>query len=157
MSMAASVHLMTGSVKRLLWKTIMNTQSAAGSFAILAWLTLSASTPGQGIELSRSKLGAGGGVSAGDDWTLTGTIGQADAGTLDGGDLQLSGGFWFPQSAGDCNADGSVNLFDYQAFAECVTGPGGSLPEASCACFDADVDRDVDFADFGSLQTGFGP
>jgi pectate lyase len=37
---------------------------------------------------------AGGGTSAGGDFSLTGTIGQPDAGRLSGGDFVLRGGFW---------------------------------------------------------------
>jgi hypothetical protein len=37
---------------------------------------------------------SGGGVSIGGAYTLTGTVGQADAGKLAGGSYSLSGGFW---------------------------------------------------------------
>jgi len=36
----------------------------------------------------------GGGTSSGGQYTLTGTIGQPDAGTLSGGPYLLQGGFW---------------------------------------------------------------
>src|SRR5216683_1977715 len=36
----------------------------------------------------------GGGTSSGGSFTLTGTIGQPDAGTLSGGNYTLQGGFW---------------------------------------------------------------
>jgi hypothetical protein len=36
----------------------------------------------------------GGGTSAGADFVLTSTIGQADAGFLSGGEYSLAGGFW---------------------------------------------------------------
>ena len=36
----------------------------------------------------------GGGYSAGGEFTLQGTIGQADAGAMSGGPYTLSGGFW---------------------------------------------------------------
>ena len=36
----------------------------------------------------------GGGVSAGGNYDLRGTIGQPDAGTTSGGDYTLAGGFW---------------------------------------------------------------
>lgn len=41
----------------------------------------------------------GGGTSSGGDYTLSGTIGQADAGQMQGGDYQLHGGFWAPIAA----------------------------------------------------------
>jgi hypothetical protein len=37
---------------------------------------------------------AGGGISSGGSYTLSGTIGQPDAGTLTGGSYTLQGGFW---------------------------------------------------------------
>jgi len=36
----------------------------------------------------------GGGNSAGNGYSLNGTIGQPDAGTLSGGNYRLEGGFW---------------------------------------------------------------
>ncbi len=36
----------------------------------------------------------GGGASTGGDFTLNGTIGQPDAGTMSGGNYSLAGGFW---------------------------------------------------------------
>ena len=36
----------------------------------------------------------GGGNSTGGDYNLSGTIGQADARTLSGGDYRLEGGYW---------------------------------------------------------------
>jgi hypothetical protein len=39
-------------------------------------------------------LDGGGGTSSGNSFTLTGTIGQPDAGILSGGNYTLQGGFW---------------------------------------------------------------
>src|SRR5438477_7358738 len=39
-------------------------------------------------------LDGGGGASSGGSFTLTGTIGQPDTGTLSGGNYSLQGGFW---------------------------------------------------------------
>jgi hypothetical protein len=36
----------------------------------------------------------GGGTSSGGGYTLSGTIGQPDAGVMSGGDYTLTGGFW---------------------------------------------------------------
>jgi hypothetical protein len=47
-----------------------------------------------GFELSWSSLDGGGGVSRGGGLTLSGTLGQPDAGALSGGGYQLAGGFW---------------------------------------------------------------
>ncbi len=39
-------------------------------------------------------IDGGGGASSGGNYTLSGTIGQHDAGTLSGGNYTLQGGFW---------------------------------------------------------------
>jgi len=39
-------------------------------------------------------IDGGGGTSSGGDFTLNGTIGQPDAGTMSGGNYSLAGGFW---------------------------------------------------------------
>jgi hypothetical protein len=45
------------------------------------------------------KLSGGGGTSTGGVYTVGGTIGQPDAGTLSGGNYTLQGGFWGMVSA----------------------------------------------------------
>ena len=71
---------------------------------------------------------------------------QWDAGLL--GDLQCQGN-------ADMNADGTVNLFDYDLFQACVTGPGGGPVSPDCACFDFNDDDDVDLLDFAAFQVSF--
>ena len=39
-------------------------------------------------------MDGGGGTSTGGGYTVTGTIGQPDAGTMGGGTFSLNGGFW---------------------------------------------------------------
>ena len=48
----------------------------------------------QTYDISWYKVSGGGGSSTGDGYTVTGTIGQADAGNLSGGGYSLTGGFW---------------------------------------------------------------
>lgn len=49
----------------------------------------------EGFNISSWTVDGGGGVSAGGNYFVDGTIGQPDAGApLAGGDYQLSGGFW---------------------------------------------------------------
>ena len=56
--------------------------------------------------------------------------------------------------AGDDDRDGDTDLFDYDMFADCVTGPGGGVsPE--CTFFDMDADGDVDHHDYAVLQIAF--
>jgi len=99
----------------------------------------------------------GGGVmrSTGGDFELSGTIGQPDAGAMSGGDFTLTGGFWFEVIASDCNEDGVVNLFDYDTFQTCLTGPGGGLLPAGCNCYDFDHDGFVTLLDFATMQDMF--
>ena len=55
---------------------------------------------------------------------------------------------------GDYNGDTAVNLTDFPAFGECLTGPGGGvLP--GCAIFDFLDDGDVDLDDFYRFQAAF--
>ncbi len=44
--------------------------------------------------LDWSTLDGGGGTSSGGVYTVTGTIGQADAGKMSGGNFTLDGGYW---------------------------------------------------------------
>ncbi len=104
------------------------------------------------IEMSRSTIDGGGAMqSTGGGFELSATIGQADAGVMTGGGFQLTGGFWFEQPPGDCNATGIADLLDHADFADCLTGPGGGLPMPDCNCFDVDAD----LLDFAELQVAF--
>ena len=77
------------------------------------------------FQMTRSAV-AGGGViaSTGGDFELSGTVGQADAGVMTGGVLELTGGFWFPVASGDCNTDGGVDLADFASLHPCVSRSG---------------------------------
>lgn len=58
---------------------------------------------GGGYDLTWSTIDSGGQTSAtGGGYDLGGTIGQADAGTLSGGDYALDGGFWSGAAAAPC-------------------------------------------------------
>lgn len=100
-------------------------------------------------------IDGGGGFSAGGAFSVVGTIGQPDVGVMTGGEFEVSGGFWSaPTGAapGDCDGDGDVGLVDYACFRDCLTGPGGGLPNG-CDRFDFDVDADVDLRNFATFQT----
>lgn len=49
---------------------------------------------GQSFEIVQSTIDAGGGTSAGGEFSLTGTIGQPDTGNSAGGNFGMAGGFW---------------------------------------------------------------
>ncbi len=107
---------------------------------------------GQEFDLSWHSIDGGGVMrSSGGEFELSGTIGQPDAGSLTGGDFQLSGGFWFELPPSDCNEDGTVNLFDHDLFTQCMGGPDGGV-NAGCECFDVDRSGAVDLRDFAAAQ-----
>lgn len=70
----------------------------ATRIAALILLTLGSAALAAGtFDLSWWTVDGGGGMnSAGGIYTLSGTIGQPDAGTLTGGAYALTGGFWAP-------------------------------------------------------------
>lgn len=77
---------------------------------------------GQQYEIPWHTIDGGGGTSAGGSFSLSGTIGQHDAGpTMTGGQFALTGGFWAGVAAvepcvGDFNGDGVANTLDVIAF-----------------------------------------
>ena len=108
---------------------------------------------GQEFDLSWHSMDGGGAMrSTGGDFELSGTVGQPDAGVMEGGAYLLTGGFWFEIVPADCNEDGGVNRFDYADFEACLTGPNGPSAVGSCRCFDIDRNKVVDMADFAELQ-----
>ena len=60
--------------------------------AFSAFSTISAVA--QDYRIDWHTINGGGGTSSGGPYSLSGTIGQPDAGTLGGGDYVLEGGFW---------------------------------------------------------------
>ncbi|MCO6437606.1 MAG: hypothetical protein J5J06_11000 [Phycisphaerae bacterium] len=108
------------------------------------------------FQLAWSTLDGGGVATAsGGGLTVSGTIGQFDAGgPLCRDRFELTGGFWFVPGPGDCNADGVLNLGDCRTLSDCVTGPAQSM-SSNCVCLDLDNDRDVDLRDFAAMQGAF--
>ncbi len=112
----------------------------------------------QEFEMSRATIDGGGEMrSAGDDFELSGSIGQPDAGVMAGDDFKLTGGFWFGLPPTDCDEDGLVGLLDYERLMTipCLTGPLGGPPDVDCRCFDVNRDGTVDMADFAVIQSTY--
>ena len=107
------------------------------------------------LEIVRSTVDGGGVMrSSGGSYEVSGTIGQPDGGTMAGGPFDLTGGFWFPIEAGDCDEDGLVSLRDAGGFVVCMAGPARPT-KASCRCFDVDGSGAVDLADFAAVQSAY--
>lgn len=60
-----------------------------------------------------------------------------------------------PPLDGDFDNDGDVDLFDFERFLDCVTGPGAGLIPPGCGVFDFDSDADIDLADAGAFLRAF--
>ena len=69
----------------------MKTNNIILILSVCVTLTMSAFAD---YEISWNTIDGGGGRSTGGDFALVGTIGQPDAGEMEGGDYELSGGFW---------------------------------------------------------------
>ncbi|MCA9253904.1 MAG: hypothetical protein KDA54_22480, partial [Phycisphaerales bacterium] len=57
---------------------------------------------------------------------------------------------------GDADCDGDVDLDDYEAFADCLTGPGTATLQDCLSKFDLDGDGDIDTGDFQIMQQYLG-
>lgn len=69
--------------------------------AVMAWVMIATvqAQSGGGYGLTWSTIDNGGGESVGSGYMLNGTIGQTDAGLLNGNGYTLSGGFWIGQAS----------------------------------------------------------
>jgi hypothetical protein len=59
-----------------------------------------------------------------------------------------------PGAFGDADCNHRVNLADLRLLSDCMTGPTRRL-NLGCEAFDADLDGDVDLADFAAFQLVF--
>ena len=124
------------------------------SFVVLVATASSASAQ---LSISWFTIDGGGGTSAGGAFTLSGTIGQPDAGVLTGGTFAVNGGFWAgsntPRCPADFNNDGSVDPDDLGDYISCFFAGPASCPQA-----DFNADGNTDPADLGDfVNTYFGP
>lgn len=122
--------------------------------------TILASTVVAGFELTWSTIDGGGAMNAtGGNFSLSGTIGQPDAGLMSGGNYTLVGGFW---GVGSCHGnvpvdfdhDCDVDFADLSYLSSCAAGPAGAIPPA-CSNADLDSDGDTDQVEFGVWQRCF--
>jgi|CXWL01.1.fsa_nt_gi hypothetical protein len=123
--------------------------------AIIAAMAI-VSIAGEPLSIPWYTIDGGGATrSTGDDFVLSGTIGQPDAGVMEGGDFKLTGGFWFETPPGDCNANGIADLGDHEEFVDCMTTPADIGPSPGCECYDVDGNEKIDLADFAQNQVSF--
>jgi len=61
---------------------------------LMAVVVLTASARAQNYSIDWFTIDGGGGTSTGGVFSISGTIGQPDAGVMSGGQYSLSGGFW---------------------------------------------------------------
>jgi len=113
----------------------------------------------QALDIKWSTIDGGGGTSVGGPFTLSGTIGQPDAGpTMQSGTFTLTGGFWASPTLGvdpcpaDFNKDSFVDDTDFVTFAACydeffVTPP--------CTIADFNADGFVDDTDFVTFAAAY--
>src|SRR5262245_6257011 len=74
-----------------------------------AWLvSTSHAQSGGPFNLCWSTLGGGGGVSSNGRFAMSGTVGQAETGSLSGGVFKVEGGFWSGITVDHETADGPV-------------------------------------------------
>jgi hypothetical protein len=74
-------------------RTLRSTVAAVGTFICVA-----ASAHAQTYSIDWFTIDGGGGTSTGGNYSLSGTIGQPDAGLMTGGSYSLAGGFWSIQA-----------------------------------------------------------
>src|SRR3989442_14917997 len=72
----------------------MKTRALFSSIILLIILFLGSSASAQDFKIDWYTIDGGGGTSTGGVYSLSGTIGQPDAGKLSGGNFVLDGGFW---------------------------------------------------------------
>jgi hypothetical protein len=127
----------------------------------LAIVSGAAALPGaSGFDLSWHTIDGGGGTSFGSGYTLSGTMGQPDAGgPLVAGEFSLVGGFWAGPGevglpcSGDVNGSGAVDVDDLIAV---VLAWGCVNPPGPCPA-DANGDGMVNVDDLIAVILAWGP
>ncbi len=69
-------------------------REVALGLALFLWMVGLGGALAQNYTLDWSTIDGGGGTSTGGVFTVSGTIGQPDAGSMSGGNFSLDGGFW---------------------------------------------------------------
>jgi hypothetical protein len=80
--------------KNRVGERIVSRKAALLHLAILLTAMAMPTSRGQTYSITWDSLDGGGGASTGGGYTVAGTIGQPDAGTMSGANYTLNGGFW---------------------------------------------------------------
>ncbi|HEV8525829.1 MAG TPA: hypothetical protein VGQ71_15145 [Terriglobales bacterium] len=78
-------------------KTLRSSITWFGAVTLLSWVSVAS---GQNFSLGWFTIDGGGGTSGGGVYSVSGTIGQPDAGAMSGGSYTLTGGFWVDPGPG---------------------------------------------------------
>jgi hypothetical protein len=121
---------------------------------------LSQATLSSGFDLSWYTIDGGGGTSSGGGFTLSGTIGQPDAGSMSNAQFEIAGGFWTgavlgdepPTCLGDINGDNVVNVSDLLL----LLGAWGTCPTPDNCPGDFNGDGVVNVADLLIMLSAWG-
>ena len=125
--------------------------------ALIAGLTLAGPALAAPFTSDWYTIDGGGGTLSGGSFTISGTIGQADAGApAKGGNFRMAGGYWQSSLAtscrGDVNGDGRTNAIDFTIVAANYTaGPNWDLSRG-----DLNDDGFVNATDFTILAGDYG-
>jgi hypothetical protein len=139
--------------------------TAAAMWMLIVWAGPTATAQvGGDYDLTWNTIDSGGGTSSGGEYSISGTIGQAEAAALPaaGGNFVLIGGFWSGMALPACteyapadfDRDCDVDLDDLAFFVLCAAGPEMSIPPG-CAEKNLDGDADIDQDDFAVFQRCF--
>jgi len=109
-----------------------------------------------GITIDWYTIDGGGGTSSAGTLSVSGTLGQHDAGVLTGGGFTVKGGFWAgvetpPACPGDVDGDNDVDSTDLNI----VLTDFACAPPNPCTG-DADGDGDTDSTDLNIVLSAFG-
>ncbi len=126
----------------------MKSSTLAAGFASV----LAAGAAQAQLSINWFTIDGGGGTSTGGTFSLSGTIGQPDAGIMSGGQFTVSGGFWAGIATSspcpaDFNVDGIVDFFDYLDF---ISAFAANQPIA-----DFNGDSVLDFFDYLDFVDAF--
>jgi hypothetical protein len=141
---------------------IMRNRWLGATAAALTLLWAAGYSPGDDPTLWYTIDGGGAMETTGGSFTLSGSIGQPEAGEtpMTGGTFSLAGGFWIGAVSnlfGDCDNSWHVGPADFEPYAACLQGPDVPTgPGCTCPNVDADDDGDGDLADFAVFQRTMG-